>query len=270
MASTKQSPTHATSPLAGRPLLSVDTNSNRPLASPSFKHWSATHDDAYTTSPSVQTTLPPLPVATPATPRTAGTSSRPDSSATSQRIFDKLEEIQGLQRAVAAEHSVLEEIGAGSQWTSWPSNGEGGVGAAAAEGQEEGTAGLGAPGRSRDDKEKSSKSYEAMAGEFAKRQEGIEGIMAKVRVLQATWLLEVRTDLPPIIVQLSTLSTALKEFHALPSPVLFPSNRPSQAPRARAVAKAATSSAIFDNDAQITQLAGSPLRGGGRERKFSS
>ncbi|KAM0748284.1 hypothetical protein T439DRAFT_382736 [Meredithblackwellia eburnea MCA 4105] len=126
------------------------------------------------------------------------------SEATADRLFQQLEVIKQLQSGIARKHSELEGVhnsarpGERTDWT-WAVKsttsvaGETKAGTAA----EEVAAGLGRP---QDDKDRTSKVYEPMSKEFADRQKGVNDIMAS----------------------LAELSTALKTFHSLPSPVLFP------------------------------------------------
>ncbi|ORY58347.1 hypothetical protein BCR35DRAFT_335199 [Leucosporidium creatinivorum] len=230
------------SPLGGRPVLSLETEaldstSKHPPTAP-FKHWSATPAaQDYVESPTVASPA----VASSRSHQHSARAFNPESSATA-KIFNKLEDIKGLQTSIAADHARLEKVGTGSDWADWRATGDDQEGDGAG-----GGAGLGAPGRSKEEKEKSSKSYESMAEEFQQRQEGIEGMMEK----------------------LSSLSTALKEFHQLPPPSLFPSaGRPAQPPRSRAAAKAATASGVYEGDSRAPERASTPLRPS-RDRQLS-
>jgi hypothetical protein len=170
------------SPLgSSRPILSLETgleSGSKQQPTAPFKHWSATPASYdYVESPTV------------ATPAVGSSQSHSDghdartlktenNSATAE-IFNKLEDIKRLQTDIAVDHARLEKVGSGSDWADWR---------APKEDDGESATGLGAPGRSKEEKEKSSKSYESMAEEFQQRQEGIEGIMDKVRRSSASGL----------------------------------------------------------------------------------
>ncbi|KAI5479700.1 hypothetical protein MNV49_002959 [Pseudohyphozyma bogoriensis] len=113
----------------------------------------------------------------------------------SAAVFAQLERIKGVQREIVGLHSSLERVRAGDKE-------EGGTGSGGWEWWKEGRgAGAGGMGRTKEDKERTGRAYELMKDEFVERQKGVEEIMAK----------------------LSELGAELKKFHALPSPVLFPS-----------------------------------------------
>ncbi|GJN88128.1 hypothetical protein Rhopal_001084-T1 [Rhodotorula paludigena] len=102
-----------------------------------------------------------------------------------QRIFRQLDSIKDLQSSIAARHAALENISglAAARLDGDASDNDGGLG-----------------GRTKEQREKVGKAYEKTADEFARREEGVKGIMA----------------------QLAELSTALKTLHSLPAPALFP------------------------------------------------
>ncbi|GAA6043742.1 hypothetical protein JCM8097_000506 [Rhodosporidiobolus ruineniae] len=125
--------------------------------------------------------------------------------ATTARIFAQLEVIRDLQADIAGQHAQLEGVAPLSS-----------DGAAAEQGADKPRL----AGKSKEEKEKTGKAYEHTASEFAKREKGIEGIMAK----------------------LSDLSSALKTFHALPSPVLFPdAHSPTSSPNPNSASPPAAS-----------------------------
>ncbi|KAM0788008.1 hypothetical protein ACM66B_006208 [Microbotryomycetes sp. NB124-2] len=141
---------------------------------------------------------------------------RLDSTVTSSKIFDQLDVIKKLQNDITQAHAAIEGVGLGpavgqqqhgqQNVKDWPfksssdmendkSGPDGLGGKAAAAGATSGAAADLAQSAS-------SQTYQDMAKDFDKRQEGVERIMAK----------------------LTDLSNALKELHSLPSPVLFPSS----------------------------------------------
>ncbi|KAK4052058.1 Chromosome transmission fidelity protein 18 [Microbotryomycetes sp. JL201] len=149
--------------------------------------------------------------ASPATaplPRSAVKHRRLDSTVTSSRIFEQLDVIKKLQSDITQAHASTEGVGlgpagqneyafSGHRTADWPfktsepdakSPNDRGKAAASANVAES--------------ESSSSQTYEDMAREFDKRQEGVERMMSK----------------------LADLSNALKELHSLPSPVLFPSS----------------------------------------------
>ncbi|GAA5886813.1 hypothetical protein JCM5296_006410 [Sporobolomyces johnsonii] len=208
-----------------RPFLSVDTG-GYPSTSASGRF----HDNLMTDSPAPFTpTSPPNPEgrASSAFPREPS-SSRPQSGqdgdsngrngassggSSSTRIFTQLEKIKALQAAIAKEHAALEGIGGPGGgdmpgFAAW--SGRAGEGAAEGtkEGDKAGGVDAGLAGRTKEEKEKVGKSYQLLADQFAEREGKLDGLMAK----------------------LSELSTALKTFHSLPAPSLFPHSASSDQP----------------------------------------
>jgi hypothetical protein len=104
---------------------------------------------------------------------------------TSQRIFHQLQLVKQLQSDIATQHANLEGISIGPEGASTTISPEGGRTADTSEGGEGSKAGSGlggrlGAGRTKEEKEKSAKSYESLAEEFDQRQRGVEGIMIKV------------------------------------------------------------------------------------------
>ncbi|GAA5943445.1 hypothetical protein JCM10213_005486 [Rhodosporidiobolus nylandii] len=124
---------------------------------------------------------------------------------TTARMFAQLEAIKSIQAGIAGQHAALEGISplSSSSGTAGEKR-DGGDGAH----EEPKDGGLGA--KSKEEKERIGKTYQTTADEFAKREKGVDEIMAK----------------------LSELSAALKAFHALPSPCLFPQSSASPSPTA--------------------------------------
>ncbi|GAA5898853.1 hypothetical protein JCM6882_004014 [Rhodosporidiobolus microsporus] len=117
---------------------------------------------------------------------------RAQSLSAAARIFAQLETIKRLQLSIADAHAGLEGVAPLE-----PSSTAHGAGVGGKEGHKE----------KDKERERVGRAYETAQEEFEKREKGVEGIMA----------------------QLSDLSLALKTFHALPSPVLFPSPSSSSA-----------------------------------------
>ncbi|GAA5908350.1 hypothetical protein JCM8208_000384 [Rhodotorula glutinis] len=137
----------------------------------------------------------------------APSSSSPHSTLSStQRIFSQLDTVKAIQARIAYSHSVLERIPAidtlaAAEQPPVP------VGASSSSSSSPPPAGTGKPGRdgglgdrTKEQRERVAKAYEDSADQFARREEGVESIMA----------------------QLGELSAALKTLHSLPSPSLFP------------------------------------------------
>ncbi|GAA5849949.1 hypothetical protein JCM9279_002471 [Rhodotorula babjevae] len=123
-----------------------------------------------------------------------------------QRIFSQLDAVKGIQARIAYAHAQLERIpaidtlaAAEQPPASAPPPSSSPHSAGAAKSGKDG--GLG--DRTKEQRERVAKAYEDSADQFARREEGVENIMA----------------------QLGELSAALKTLHSLPSPSLFP--RPS-------------------------------------------
>lgn len=114
----------------------------------------------------------------------------------STRIFSQLEVIKKLHEEIADAHAKLEGVQSregdsrqtGLQDSWW------------ADAKLDMESGMGRITGTRGEREKTGKAYTSMADDFADRQKGVAEIMAK----------------------LGDLSSALKTFHDLPSPVLFP------------------------------------------------
>ncbi|BGP37490.1 hypothetical protein JCM10449v2_001396 [Rhodotorula kratochvilovae] len=136
-------------------------------------------------------------------------SARAGAVSTTQRIFSQLDTIKAIQARIAADHAALESISA----LPTLANAEGDPAHKAAEKD----GGLGA--RSKEERERVGKAYENTADEFARREDGVQGLMA----------------------QLGELSAALKTLHSLPSPCLFPSAPTSPSSFASPAAPAAQS-----------------------------
>lgn len=145
-------------------------------------------------------------------------------SSATDAIVAQLHLIQSLQSEITAEHSALENLGGGNGDSNGHSKSQSsGTGPSAALGRSNATttsSGLGsesggagnaaasAQGHSDDadskeDKRASADAYDTLSAGFRDRQRGVESMMDK----------------------LSQLSKAVKEFHALPAPVLFPDSR---------------------------------------------
>ncbi|GAA5979604.1 hypothetical protein JCM10908_002980 [Rhodotorula pacifica] len=126
---------------------------------------------------------------------------RRDGIAKTARIFAQLDTIRNLQSEIAHQHASLEGVSALKP----PAAGESTPkGSALGGGGEKGSNAAGGAGRSKEEKEKAQKEYQKTADEFAKREQGIEAMMAK----------------------LSDLSAALKTLHSLPAPRIFADSAP--------------------------------------------
>lgn len=172
-------------------------------------------------------------------------------------VFNQLEVIKRIQNDIASTHFELDGVGNtdkkrerdDSWWT---------------DAKLDLTLGPASELKSKAEREKTIAAYESMAAEFDARQEGVSKILEKVGLqLQAPQPPHVRAIpefslmvRPVSIEQLADLTAAVKAFHALPSPVLFPSrttksqSKDGSGARGRAVsedsqAKPIQSSSIF-------------------------
>lgn len=232
-ASTPRSPPQRAKPLLSS--LSVDSTSLTPSTS-TFSHLSETHADNFTASPSVDLSRPhpgarfagvhhDLPFPSSAFGQQSASS---PSTAASARLFKQLEVIKGLQGDIAQQHARLEGIssgGAGENDWVWAVKGtvsvkSGEEGKSPDEEVKQHGDGAAAGVGDKDERDKTAKAYAAMAQEFKERQSGVSEIMGSVSTAVGRVLVRSLTTIA--VAQLSTLSVALKAFHALPSPVLFP------------------------------------------------